>query len=216
MPIQLALPTFESQIDTLARAEQGDGWLSACERGGRFLVLTQEFVAALSAFLGELDASPILEVCAGAGELAAALRSAGVDLVATDSDPPPGAPVARAPAHEALRLHQPAAVLGSFVPVDAGVDQLVLGFPSARHYIVLGARVGGLLGSSCLWQEPDWIVTPIDDVTRWMLTRHDVWIDRRRTLRHGEAWHFRRRDSQRGRRESAVETAPPIENKSSR
>ena len=34
----------------------------------------------------------------------------------------------------------------------------------------------------------------IDTVTQWMLTRHDVWLDRpnQLVLQHGEAWHFKR------------------------
>ena len=190
MPVEMSLPTFHSQLDEIARAEQGDGWLSQCERVGRFLVPTQELVAALSGFLQKLETRPVVELCAGTGELAAALRTAGVDLVATDADPPPDAPVVRASADEALRRYRPKVVLGSFVPIDSDVDRLVLRFPSVRHYVVLGARVGGMLGSASLWQQPGWAAEPIEDVARWMLTRHDVWIDRRTTLRRGEAWHF--------------------------
>jgi hypothetical protein len=191
----MLLPSFNSQLDEIARAEQGDGWMSQCERDGRFLVPTRELVAALSAFLRQFDAQPIVEVCAGAGELAGALRTVGVDLVATDGDPPPGAPVIRASAKEALRRYRPEVVLGSFVPIDAGVDELVMRFPSVRHYVPLGARIGGMLGSASLWEEPGWSAEPIEDVTRWMLTRHDVWIDRRTTLRRGEAWHFEDKSS---------------------
>ena len=216
MPVKMGKPTFESQLDEIARAEQGDGWLSECERGGRFLVPTQELVAALSGFLGQLDAHPILEVCAGAGELAAALGAAGVSLLATDSDPPPGACLIRASADEALRRYRPAVVLGCFVPIDAGVDRLVMGSSSAQHYVVLGARVGGMLGSASLWEDPRWTAQPIEDVTRWMLTRHDVWIDRRTTLRRGEAWLLCRRDAPPEREESEVGAASPVEDESSR
>jgi hypothetical protein len=197
MSANTTLPTFKSHLDEIVRAEQDDGWLSECERGGHFLLLTQEFVAALSRFLGQLDAGPVIEVCAGAGELAAALHSAGLDLVATDSDPPPGAPVVHASADEALHRHCPAVVLGSFVPIDAGVDGLVMDFPSVRHYLVLGARVGGMLGSAALWQNPDWAAEPLEQVGRWMLTRHDVWLPGHppSIVRHGEAWHFHRNES---------------------
>ena len=124
-----------------------------------------------------------------------ALVHRGHRLVATDADPPAPARVIRASAEEALRRYRQAVVLGCFVPIDAGVDRWVLGFPSVRHYVVLGARIGGMLGSESLWQEPGWTAEPIEDVTRWMLTRHDVWIDRRTTLRRGEAWHFEDKSS---------------------
>ena len=188
------LPTFDSRLAEVAAAEAADGWLSRCEDDGRFLVATQDLVVALSGLLRQCSAGPVLEVCAGRGELAEAIRSAGVPVVATDADPPAGSPVVRASAEEALRRYRPAVVLGCFVPVDAGVDELVIGFPSVRHYVVLGARIGGLFGSLALWQDRGWIAEPLDRLTRWMLTRHDVWVDERTIVRHGEAWHFRRRD----------------------
>jgi len=191
--VKTTLPDFESRLDEITRAERGDGWLSVCEDDGRFLILTRELVTALSRFFRRLDAGPIVEVCAGRGELAAAIRSAGVEVVATDADPPPGSPVTRAVAEEALHRFRPAVVLGSFVPIDAGVDERVMGFPSVRHYVVLGARIGGLFGSAALWRHPGWTPEPLEDIRRWMLTRHDVWAGTpgRRLLRHGEAWHFR-------------------------
>ncbi len=125
--------------------------------------------------------------------MAAGLQSAGATIIATDIDPPTGFNVSRESAEEALRRHRPAVVLGSFVPVDSDVDRLVMSFPTVRHYLVLGARIGGFLGSAELWDKPGWTATPLEAVTQWMLTRHDVWIDHRRTLRHGEAWHFARK-----------------------
>ena len=197
MPVEMALPTFESQCDEIARAEQGEGWLSQCERDGRFLVAARELVTALSGFLQQLEARPVLELCAGTGELGAALAAKGVDLVATDADPPPGAPVIRASADDALRRYQPEVVLGCFVPIDAGVDQLVMGFPSVRHYVVLGARIGGIFGSNGLWHSPGWSGEPLEEIRRWMLTRHDVWLPKPSPgiARHGEAWHFHRNQS---------------------
>ena len=189
-----ALPTFQSQLDKIAAAERGDGWLSVCEDRGRFLVLTGQFTAALARFLRTLDAGPILEVCAGRGELAEAIRAAGVHVVATDAAPPADSAVIRASAEEALRRYRPAAVLGCFVPIDTGVDELVMRFPSVRHYVVLAARIGGLLGSPPLWRDPNWTAEPLAEVSRWMLTRHDTWIGTpgRSILRHGEAWHLHR------------------------
>ena len=189
----MTLLRYGSQLEEIAAAEQGDGWLSACERDGRFLIPTEQFVEALGQFLRRLEAGPVLEVCAGGGELAAALRATGVPVAATDADPPSGAAVVRASAEEALRRYRPVVVLGCFVPVGAGVDPLVLGFPSVRHYVVLGARVGGVLGSPLLWRHPSWTAEPIEPLTRWMLTRHDAWIDRQTILRCGEAWHLRHR-----------------------
>ena len=79
-----------------------------------------------------------MEVGSGDGELAELLGVAGVPVTATDADPPKEARVERRTAADALRIWRPAVVLGSFVPVDSGVDRLVMRYPSVRHYVVLG------------------------------------------------------------------------------
>jgi len=188
------LPTFESGLDEIAAAGRRDGWLCACLDADRFLLPCRELVAALAELLTSLAAGPVLEVCAGGGELSESLRAAGADSTPTDLFPPQGAPVERLSAQEALCRYRPSVVLGSFIPLDSGVDRLVLGFPSVHHYVVLGGRIGGQLGSAALWENSAWAARPLDQITPWMLTRHDVWVDKQTVLRHGEAWYFRRRD----------------------
>jgi hypothetical protein len=106
-------------------------------------------------------------------------------------------------AQASLRHFQPAVVLGVFVPHDAGVDEAVLACPSVQHYVVVNARIGGALGSPSLWAAPGWKCEPWDDVRRWVLTRHDVWLghagrEGSDILQHGEVWHFERQRIQRG------------------
>jgi len=206
-----ARPSFAEVCRQIAAAEQRDGWLAACEAAGCFLVPCRELIDALAELLGRLlgeSREPVLEVCAGSGELAAALRQSGVPVQATDAEfvvPPSGGgsrlkpelqtgsgDVLRMPAEEALEKFRSRVVLGVFVPFDAGVDEAVLRFPTVRHYVVLGARLGGLFGSPALWRHPQWSAHPLDDVARWILTRHDVWFGPAEpcVLRHGEAWHF--------------------------
>jgi hypothetical protein len=179
----------------MAAAEQRDGWLVECEGAGRFLVPCRELIGALADLLRSLDAGPVLEVCAGSGELAARLRSSGVPVVASDADPPAGSGVPAMPAGEALSTHGPKVALGVFVPTDAGVDEAVLDHPAVEHYVVLSPRIGGLLGSPILWEHPHWTARPLDQITPWMLTRHDVWLGRGEppVLQHGEAWHLCRK-----------------------
>ncbi len=100
-------------------------------------------------------------------------------------------------AEAALRRFQPAVVLGVFVPHDAGVDEAVLACPSVRHYMIINARIGGVLGSPSLWSAPGWKSEPLEDIRRWVITRHDVWLGHAGekdggVLHHGEAWHFAR------------------------
>jgi hypothetical protein len=187
------LSRFDAWLDELIAAEQTDGWLAACVDRHRYLVASVELVEELAVVLHRLAAGrTVLEVCAGAGHLAAALSAQGLAVRAVDVAP--GAGVEQLAAHDALRRYRPAVVLGAFVPVDAGVDQAVLHCAAVQHYVVLGARLGGLLGSAALWNRADWRAEPLHGVTRRMLTRHDVWLgpQREQLLRRGEAWHFRR------------------------
>lgn len=195
MPDTALLETYRSWLTRLAAAEQGDGWLEACDRVGRFLVPCQELVESLAELLARLsDGQPVLEVCAGSGELAAAIVAAGMPIVTVDADPPPGSSVLRMTAAEALEEHRPAVVLGSFVPFDSRVDSAVLDCPSVRHYVALGGRVGGSLGSDDLWTRNGWQREPLAAIQRWMITRNDVWLGPTPEdfLGHGEAWLFTR------------------------
>ena len=176
----------------MAAAEQKEGWLAACEQQGVYLVLTRRMVAELAGALKELSNGTVLEVCAGAGRLASALSSCGLEMVATDVSPQ-GPEVLPLSAREALLRFRPAVMLGSFVPFDAGVDEEILNSSSAKHYVVLNARIGGRLGSPALWNHPEWTCERLPSIERPMICRHDVWLDCERGVKqHGEAWHFRR------------------------
>lgn len=184
--------------ERLIAAEQGGGWLDACDDAGRFLAVSRELVQALAQVLRRLAGNgPVLEVCAGAGALVRPLAALGVRLEATDIQPPAGAAVLHLSARAALHRFQPAVVLGVFVPHDAGVDEAVLACPAVQHYVIVNARLGGALGSPALWHAPGWKSEPLDDIRRWVLTRHDVWLGDSRPhggdiLQHGEVWHFTR------------------------
>ena len=191
-----ALPSRAQVLAEVARAERAEGWLARCADAGRYVALHRPFADALARALRPLVAggAPVLEVCAGDGALAAALRRRGLAVVATDAEPPPGAAaVERLSADEALARYRPAVVLGSFVPFDAGVDRRVLGESGVREYLVLNARLGGALGAECLWTHPGWHRRPLPAVSARMVCRHDVWLgDARPLLRFGEAWRLSR------------------------
>ena len=184
------LPTYAEVLARLSEAERAEGWMARCVDEGRYLTLNLPFVEALAAALRPLVEGPVLEVCAGDGALAGELRRAGVEVVATDARPPAGAEgVGALAARDALAAHRPRVVLGAFVPVDSGVDREVLESPHVRHYLVLGARFGGPPGSPHLWPAAGWEGVLLEDVTRWTICRHDVWLGPGTPpLRRGEAW----------------------------
>ena len=187
------LPTYDQVLAQMADAERSDGWLAACESAGRFLVLNEQFVDALAHHLSAIGGGPFVELCAGNGELADALHKRGVDVIATDVDPPPGTTVVRADAAEALDRYGPSVVLGSFVPFDAGVDELVSTRSCVDRYVVVNARLGEAMGNACLWNDQTWHASRLTDVARWMICRHDVWMGSDLpVLQHGEAWSLRK------------------------
>jgi len=184
------LPSFDDVLAEVAAAEQRDGWLVECEQRGCYLALNRPLIAALVSTLRSLGDAPVLELCAGDGRLAAALVAASVPVIATDAAPRGDRGVHGISAVDALAQHQPAVVLGSFVPLDSGIDDAVRGADSVRHYLVLNARIGGVLGASSLWDTALWRAERLDHVTPWMITRHDVWLDdpAHTLIQHGEAW----------------------------
>ncbi len=194
---------FAQWRERLIAAERRTGWLEECDGAGRFLAVSRELVDALAPALRRLAGNgPILEVCAGSGQLARQLAGAGIRLQATDVRPPEGSRVLRMSAQAALRHFQPTVVLGAFVPIDAGVDEAVLSCPSVEHYLVLNARIGASIDFTVPWSTAGWKAKPLESVRRWMLTRHDVWLgvfeDSCRgekpgeIVQHGEAWHVTR------------------------
>ena len=190
------LPSRAGVLDELARAERAEGWMARCADAGRYVALNRAFVDALAEALRPLvdGGAHVLEVCAGDGALAAALRRRGVAVVATDIDPPSNSvSVERLTAAEALSRYDPTVVLGSFVPFDAGVDRQILDHPRVRDYVVLNARLAGAFGADCLWTRTGWGRRRLSAVTASVVSRHDVWLgDEQPVRRLGEAWHLRR------------------------
>lgn len=191
--IAAGLPSYRDVVEAMGAAEQAEGWLNTCEVARRYLAVNHEFVHALADRLRRAD-QPIVEVCAGDGELAVALRGHDVEVIATDANPPPGASTSVcADAITALSRYRPSTVLGAFVPFDADIDQAALAAPFVMRYFVLNARLGGQLGHAALWQNPGWRAVPLPDVSRWMICRHDVWMGQNTPIiQHGEAWLFKR------------------------
>jgi len=193
-----SLPCFARCRELFVAAEQNGGWLEQCVDTGRFLAINRELVDALALTLRQMAGnSLILEICAGSGLLSHLLAARNVDIQATDVKPPKGSEILRMSAQEALKRFQPSVVLGAFVPHDGGVDEAVLACPLVQHYVIINARIGGVLGSPLLWRAPAWKHEPLDKIRSWLITRHDVWLgrDNRKNgdiLQHGEAWHFTR------------------------
>lgn len=190
------VPSYDDVLTELVEAEHAEGWLTRCVDRGVFLAVNDGLIAALHGVLSSMGAGPVVEVCAGDGTLAAALRNGGSAVIATDACPPPraGEAVQTLAADEVLRRLRPRVVIGSFVPADSGVNEQVLGDSGVGHYLLLTARLpgdGGVPGSPSEWKAEH-----LDHVARWMITRHDFHIDPGRPIvAHGEAWLLKRKEA---------------------
>jgi len=176
---------FREAVALLRAAEKGiggaDSWLEWCEQRTVFFLPTIEFAQALAPVVGGIirpltATAPVLEVCAGEGLLAEALRAEGLQIVATDADPSPLARkrgVERASAAEALETLEPVLVRGCWVPADSGVDSAVMASPTVKHYLVINHSVNGIVGSEALWTTPGWTSERLRSAERYALCKFD-------------------------------------------
>ncbi|MEO5589591.1 MAG: hypothetical protein ABIS03_08400 [Gemmatimonadaceae bacterium] len=186
------LPSHDDLLAQVEAAEHDCGWLARCDDEGQYVALNRQFVEALASVLLKINprGRKVLEVCAGNGALAAGLRACGIDIVATDANPPFSArDVIPSSATTALREYCPSVVLGSFVPFDAQIDQAILRHEGVQAYVVLGARTGHECGSGGQPVYPGWQWHPLPLVTSYFVSRHDVWLGHNLPLlKKGEAW----------------------------
>lgn len=207
----IELPSFAEMAKEVRAKEEDGGWLTDCIEANRYLAVNREVVAALGQILTMLQAdlgtkaheSPIVEVCAGSGLLAAALRAEGHDVCPTDAKAPPNEHGVDEPKHEVVvasaaeavaRFH-PAVVLGVFVPEDGSIHETVLNCSAVGAYVVLGGAAGGESAFAGLIDRvAGWTVARLPAVQQWMITRHDFVVDASQgpLVRRGEAWLLRR------------------------
>ena len=116
------LPTNAALDERLAQAETRAGFLPVCRARGYYHLPTAEFVRALVRLLRSLP-GPYLDVGAGQGAVARAVRAAGVPLIATDDGTwwPEGLPpdVERRDLANALTAHRPGTVLTVWPPRES-------------------------------------------------------------------------------------------------
>lgn len=153
------LPTNAALDARLADPLTRAGFVPVCRTRGVFHLPTAEFVRALAAVLRRLP-GPYLEVGAGQGTLARAVRAAGVPLIATDDGTwwPDGLPddVERRDFAGALATHHPATVLAVWPPRVSdwparfrAAGETPLG--SVRAYLLVGDGPRGMTGADAAW-----------------------------------------------------------------
>jgi len=179
------LPTFASAVDLVCRCDAGKvqiegepvgSWLEYCEASGVFHFPTVDYVECLAEAVERSGAQVAVEVAAGRGALAAALRRLGVAVTATDPRGE-GPDVVECSAHGALSRFEPDLVIGCWTPVDSGIDAAVMAWPSVRRYLYIGHEHNGMVGHERLWQTPGWTHRRLEDADRVNLGRTDYCLD---------------------------------------
>jgi hypothetical protein len=168
------MDSYDSSLSLLEAADRSDGWLAACEERHVYLALNSEFVAALASVLGA--GAEVLELGAADGQLALALQSHGVRVIATDSNPP-AETVLPLTASQALRQFLPQSVLTCFPPVDAGIEAAIFASPSVRNIVYIGPEWNGRVGTDAIWNQAGWTVTSLPEVDRFIVSRLDYLVD---------------------------------------
>ncbi len=150
------VPTNAALDARLADAGARAGFVPVCRARGYFHLPTVEFVAALAEVLRRLP-GPYLEVGAGQGALARAVRAAGVPLIAADDGAwwPDNLPpdVAHEDISAALPRIAPGTVLAVWPPRETDWPALFRAMPSVCTYLVVGDGTGGMTGDTATWAE---------------------------------------------------------------
>jgi hypothetical protein len=176
--------SISTWFERLEEAEKDDGWLAWCRDHNLYVAYSRELLDALAQALSQF-AGTILELGAGSGELALALRGRAVPVIATDVAPKNPDVIALA-AHNALRTYQPSTVLSSFLPVDGRIEAEILRCASVNRYFYIGPIVMERVGPDSLWSVPGWRAESLPEIDSLLISRLDVLADfTRRTHRRG-------------------------------
>ncbi len=154
------VPTNVALDARLADPGARAGFVAVCRTRGIYHLPTVAFVAALAHILKRLP-GPWLEVGAGQGNLARALRAIGVPITATDDGAwwpaPLPADVERYGVESALTRYQPGTVLCVWPPRGTDWPALFRAAPSVRAYLLIGNGPRGMTGAPASWSDaPGW------------------------------------------------------------
>jgi hypothetical protein len=170
----MTIDSFDNALSLLEAADRTDGWLAACEERQVYLALNREFISALAKVFD--PSAEVLELGASDGQLAQALRSHGVRIIATDPNPR-AETILPLTAAESLRQFSPHSVLVCFPPVDAGIETAIFNTPSVRHVIYIGPEWNGRVGTDAICNQPGWTVSSLPQVDRFIVSRLDYLVD---------------------------------------
>ncbi len=154
------LPTNAALDARLADPCTRAGFVALCRARGIYHFPTVEFVAVLASLLCQLPA-PYVEVGAGQGDLARALRAHDLPIVATDDGTwwPDALPddVARCDLSAALARDRPATVLSVWPPRATDWPALFRAVPTVQSYLLIGDGPRGMTGNRAAWgTAPGW------------------------------------------------------------
>ena len=155
-----ALPTNAALDARLANPATLAGFVAVCRARGIYHLPTVEFVTGLAHLLHR-SPEPCVEIGAGRGDLARALRAAGLPITATDdgawwSESLPD-DVERCAVEAALERYRPATVLCVWPPRRTNWPALFRAAPFVHAYLLVGDGPYGMTGNAASWSgAPGW------------------------------------------------------------
>ncbi|MBF7082381.1 hypothetical protein IT084_05230 [Desulfallas sp. Bu1-1] len=169
-----------------------------CKAFGIDQILNREFNDALAEEIKQLGLKPVLEVNAGSGDLARALRNRGIDIIAVDDykKPLPERVLnsdflpQKMNYREAIARYQPRLVICNWMPAGEDWTRDFRAAETIRAYILIGEE------DRTSWGEyPGWRSRVLKEPNRWSLCRLDHGVDFKRPelwWRHAKVVAFER------------------------
>lgn len=163
-----------------------------CDQFGIYQILNKEFNDALAREIKALGLKPVLEVGAGCGDLARALRRRGIEIHAVDSYmeqlPERASQLTDLPEKmdykTAMDKYQPELIICSWMPRGEDWTPDFRACPSVKAYILIG-EVDGNCGTKEMYGDyPGWQNRVLKEPNKWSLCRLDNGVD----FEHPELW----------------------------
>lgn len=170
--------------------EQKDYWLDWCIENEVYHYYTQDYIDIIARELKKIDqslyrnsyrldpvngsasAKRIIEIGAGRGRLSHGLQNKGISIFSTDPEAG-NKDVRQLSAAEALQKYNPEVVIGAWLPVDAGIEAMVLDYPTVKYFLYICQVFNGAVGSEKIWQTNKWEITSLPEADKYSLSRYD-------------------------------------------
>jgi len=155
-----------------------------CDKFGIYQILNQEFNDALAKEIKKHNLKPVLEVGAGSGDLARAMRSRGIQMYAVDTFDQPlperalnlGDLPEKMDYKEAIDKYKPELIICSWMPPGEDWTPVFRASESVKAYILIG-EVEECGTDNTYGEFPGWNNYVLKGPNKWSMCRSDKGLD---------------------------------------